>query len=70
MLVKRFQALAAEFSVRISFLGGDVHLAAVGRFYSNPSLSIPIGADHRYMANIISSAIVNKPPPAVSAFSP
>lgn len=68
MLVERFQALAAEFSVRISILGGDVHLAAVGRFYSNPRLGIPISADHRYMANIISSAIVNKPPPNVSAF--
>lgn len=66
MLVERFQALASEFSVRVTILGGDVHLAAVGRFYSNPKLGIPISRDHRYMANIISSAIVNKPPPAVS----
>ena len=42
---------------------GDVHLAAVGRFYSNPKLEIPKDRDHRYMANIISSAIVNTPPP-------
>lgn len=62
--MQQLQALAAEFSVRISILGGDVHLAAVGRFYSNPKLNISIGEDHRYMANIISSAIVNKPPPA------
>jgi hypothetical protein len=67
MLVHKLQELASEFSVRISVLGGDVHLAAVGRFYSNPKLNIPISSDHRYMVNIISSAIVNKPPPAAVA---
>jgi hypothetical protein len=66
-LVLKLQHLAAEFSVRISILGGDVHLAACGRFYSNPRLGIPTIADHRYMANIISSAIVNKPPPSAIA---
>ncbi|KAF4632418.1 hypothetical protein G7Y89_g5706 [Cudoniella acicularis] len=67
MLVHKLQELAAEFSVRISILGGDVHLAAVGRFYSNLKLNIPIVNDHRYMVNIISSAIVNKPPPQAVA---
>ena len=67
MLVHKLQELASEFSVRISILGGDVHLAAVGRFYSNPKLNIPVSSDHRYMVNIISSAIVNKPPPAAVA---
>jgi hypothetical protein len=66
-IVQQLQALAAEFSVRITILGGDVHLAAVGRFYSNPKLNLPITEDHRYMANIISSAIVNKPPPQAVA---
>jgi hypothetical protein len=66
-LVHQLQALASEFSVRISILGGDVHLAAVGRFYSNPKLEIPVLNDHRYIANIISSAIVNKPPPQAVA---
>lgn len=42
---------------------GDVHLAAIGQFYSNPKLKVPKDRDHRYMANIISSAIVNTPPP-------
>ena len=42
---------------------GDVHLAAVGQFFSNPKLKIPKDRDHRYMPNIISSAIVNTPPP-------
>lgn len=66
-IVQQLQALASEFSVRITILGGDVHLAAVGRFYSNPKLNVPISGDHRYMANIISSAIVNKPPPQAVA---
>lgn len=66
-IVHQLQALASEFSVRISILGGDVHLAAVGRFYSNPKLEIPVLNDHRYIANIISSAIVNKPPPQAVA---
>lgn len=40
-----------------------MHLAAIGQFYSNPKLNIPRDRDHRYMPNIISSAIVNTPPP-------
>ena len=44
---------------------GDVHLAAIGQFFSNPKLKISKDKDHRYMANIISSAIVNTPPPEV-----
>ncbi|TAQ87916.1 hypothetical protein B7494_g3755 [Chlorociboria aeruginascens] len=66
-IIHQLQELAGEFSVRISILGGDVHLAAIGRFYSNPILEIPIEADHRYMVNIVSSAIVNKPPPQAVA---
>ncbi|KAG9232081.1 hypothetical protein BJ875DRAFT_467778 [Amylocarpus encephaloides] len=67
MLMHKLQELASEFSVRVTILGGDVHLAAVGRFYSNPKRNIPVSNDHRYMVNIISSAIVNKPPPAAVA---
>ncbi|KAA8566871.1 hypothetical protein EYC84_009970 [Monilinia fructicola] len=66
-LIAQLQSLASQFSVRITILGGDVHLAAVGRFYSNPSLQVPVSQDFRYMANIISSAIVNKPPPQAVA---
>lgn len=61
------QDLSAEKSVRITILGGDVHLAAVGQFYSNPKLRVPKDKDHRYMPNIISSAIVNTPPPDMMA---
>lgn len=66
-LVTRLQTICAEFNVRITILGGDVHLAAVGRFYSNPQLRIPSENDHRYIVNVVSSAIVNKPPPSVIA---
>ncbi|KAJ9419352.1 hypothetical protein FOXG_07243 [Fusarium oxysporum f. sp. lycopersici 4287] len=66
-LMVRLQQVAADFSVRITILGGDVHLAALGRFYSNPDLQIPAEEDHRYMVNVISSAIVNEPPPQAVA---
>ncbi|KAI1326302.1 hypothetical protein F5Y16DRAFT_375349 [Xylariaceae sp. FL0255] len=61
--VERLQTICADFSVRLTILGGDVHLAALGRFYSNPDLHIPAEEDHRYIVNVVSSAIVNKPPP-------
>ncbi|KAI9894676.1 MAG: hypothetical protein M1814_002032 [Vezdaea aestivalis] len=62
-LLQELQELAAAKSVRITILSGDVHLAAVGRFYSNPRVGVPKDEDHRYMYNVISSAIVNTPPP-------
>lgn len=46
---------------------GDVHLAAAGQFYSNPKLGLAKHKDPRYMPNIISSAIVNSPPPDLMA---
>jgi hypothetical protein len=60
--IQELQELAAEKSVRITLLGGDVHLCAIGQFYSNKKLGIPKDQDHRYMPNIVSSAIVNAPP--------
>lgn len=66
-LVQRLQELSRKQSVRITILGGDVHLAAIGRFYSNPKLEIPAERDWRYIPNVISSAITNKPPPAAVA---
>jgi hypothetical protein len=66
-LVEKLQGICAEFSVRITIVSGDVHLAALGRFYSNPRLNIPVEQDYRYMVNVVSSAIVNKPPPAAVA---
>lgn len=62
-LIRRFQQLSKSRNVRITFLSGDVHLAAIGRFYSLPRFNIAPENDHRYMVNVISSAITNKPPP-------
>ncbi|KAI9047748.1 hypothetical protein LZ554_008458 [Drepanopeziza brunnea f. sp. 'monogermtubi'] len=61
--IQELQDLAAIKSVRVTLLGGDVHLGAIGQFYSNPQLGIPKDKDFRYMPNIISSAIANSPPP-------
>jgi PhoD related phosphatase len=67
IFIKDLQDLAAEKSCRITILGGDVHLAAIGQFYSQPKLRIPKDKDHRYMPNVISSAIVNTAPPEMMA---
>ncbi|KAF2154884.1 hypothetical protein K461DRAFT_103718 [Myriangium duriaei CBS 260.36] len=66
-LILRLQQIAKQYSIRVTILGGDVHLAALGRFYSNPKLNIAPEFDHRFMPNIVSSAITNKPPPQAVA---
>ena len=65
--VEELQELAAEKSVRVTILGGDVHLAAIGQFFSSKKLGLRKDGDFRYMPNIISSAIVNTPPPDMMA---
>ncbi|KAJ5949555.1 hypothetical protein N7454_001139 [Penicillium verhagenii] len=60
-LVEDLQDFAAEKSVRVTILSGDVHLAAIGQFYSNPKLNLAKDKDYRYMPNVISSAIANVP---------
>lgn len=65
--IKELQHIAETKSVRVTILGGDVHLGAVGQFYSNKKLKIPKDRDARYMPNVVSSAIVNTPPPDVMA---
>lgn len=67
VIIEDLQDLAADRSVRITILGGDVHLAAIGQFYSNPKLELAKHKDFRYMPNVISSAIVNTPPPDLMA---
>jgi len=67
LVIEDLQDLAADKSTRVTILSGDVHLAAVGQFYSNPKRRIPKHNDFRYMPNIISSAIVNTPPPDLMA---
>ncbi|KAI2630388.1 hypothetical protein GGS26DRAFT_591690 [Hypomontagnella submonticulosa] len=66
-VIEDLQDLAAGKSVRVTILSGDVHLAAVGQFYSNPKQNLAKHNDFRYMPNIISSAIANTPPPDLMA---
>ncbi|KAH5418308.1 hypothetical protein HBI81_084460 [Parastagonospora nodorum] len=66
-LIRELQHIASTKSVRVTILGGDVHLAAVGQFFTNKKLNVPKDKDHRYMMNVISSAIVNTPPPDMMA---
>ncbi|KAK1914855.1 hypothetical protein P3342_010845 [Pyrenophora teres f. teres] len=65
--IRELQHIASTKSVRVTILGGDVHLAAVGQFYTNKKLNVPKDRDHRYMPNVVSSAIVNTPPPDIMA---
>ncbi|KAK3675736.1 hypothetical protein LTR78_004377 [Recurvomyces mirabilis] len=67
--ISELQELSREFEVRITILGGDVHLGAVGQFYSGRKATGGLRKDRdwRYMPNIISSAIVNTPPPNMMA---
>ncbi|WRT69400.1 uncharacterized protein IL334_006384 [Kwoniella shivajii] len=70
-LVLECQELAKEMQCRITFLSGDVHLAAVGCLFTynkgKQRMKIRPEEDHRYMLNIITSAIVNTPPPPGAA---
>jgi hypothetical protein len=66
-LIRELQHIASTKSVRVTILGGDVHLAAVGQFFTNKKLNVPKDKDHRYMMNVVSSAIVNTPPPDMMA---
>ncbi|WXC54360.1 hypothetical protein SNK03_000363 [Fusarium graminearum] len=67
VVIEDLQDLAIDKSLRVTILSGDVHLAAVGQFYSNPKLGLAKHKDPRYMPNIISSAIANTPPPDLMA---
>lgn len=78
-LITRLQDFGAKHGIRVTILSGDVHLASVGRFRSKlhlhhlaqtksksqankETLTEPEN-DARLMLNIISSAVVNTPPP-------
>ncbi|KAF9264742.1 hypothetical protein L218DRAFT_862250 [Marasmius fiardii PR-910] len=64
--VEQLQKVALAQRLRVSFLSGDVHCAAVGAFKTlkpkNGSEPDPLN-DHRYMVQVVTSAIVNTPPP-------
>ncbi|KAF8497167.1 hypothetical protein F5888DRAFT_331073 [Russula emetica] len=64
--IERLQRFALSRRIRISFLSGDVHCAAVGVFKTTKSRwssALAPTSDHRYMLNVVTSAIVNTPPP-------
>lgn len=65
--IQQLQSLALRKHTRITFLSGDVHCAAVGVFKTyvkdKKHRSYSPDQDHRYMLNIVTSAIVNTPPP-------
>ncbi|KAG6831193.1 hypothetical protein H0H92_012333 [Tricholoma furcatifolium] len=65
-LIEQLQIFALRKRIRITFLSGDVHCAAVGVLKTLKGKSkqeIPPPMDHRYMLNVVTSAIVNTPPP-------
>lgn len=65
-LVLQMQRIALQSHVRVTFLSGDVHLAAVGVLFTHKEKLEP-ALDHRYMLNVVTSAIVNTPPPPGAA---
>ncbi|KAI8343960.1 hypothetical protein BC941DRAFT_341994 [Chlamydoabsidia padenii] len=60
--IERLQQYAKDRSIRVSFLGGDVHCCGTGRLYSK-DMKEKEEADPHLMVQIVSSAIVNIPPP-------
>ncbi|KAI7900000.1 uncharacterized protein BX663DRAFT_519258 [Cokeromyces recurvatus] len=62
IFIERLQSYARERSIRVSFLGGDVHCCGAGKLYSKDMKEKEEG-DPYFMVQIISSAIVNVPPP-------
>ena len=59
----RFQQLSDNKRVRITFFSGDVHCCAISRFQTHTKeMPSPI-SDSKLMYQVISSAIVNIPPP-------
>lgn len=79
MLMARLQDYGAKYGIRVTILSGDVHLASVGRFMTkrhrhhifqsdenekeNVKVENEPENDLRLMFNVISSAVVNTPPP-------
>ncbi|PPR04970.1 hypothetical protein CVT24_010428 [Panaeolus cyanescens] len=65
-LVEQLQNFARIKHIRVTFISGDVHCGAVGLFKTLRLKGKPEIApqnDHKWMANIVTSAIVNTPPP-------
>ncbi|TFK42983.1 hypothetical protein BDQ12DRAFT_677131 [Crucibulum laeve] len=64
--IEQLQNFSRAKRVRVSFVSGDVHCSAVGvlkTLKSKGKPEIPPSNDPRYMINVVTSAIVNTPPP-------
>ncbi|KAF5386786.1 hypothetical protein D9615_001876 [Tricholomella constricta] len=65
-LIEQLQLLASRQRIRVTFVSGDVHCAAVGvlkTLKAKGKHELTPAVDYRYMLNIVTSAIVNTPPP-------
>ena len=54
-LIARLQSVAKTKNVRVSFVGGDVHVAGVGRLYTQPKIH-RLRYDHRFMPQVLTTA--------------
>lgn len=61
--IEQMQALAILQHVRITFISGDVHAGGCGVFFSAGLPRYKPINDPKYMLAVITSAIVNAPPP-------
>ncbi|KAJ2823775.1 hypothetical protein IWW50_003633, partial [Coemansia erecta] len=61
--VLRLQDVARKQGIRVTFVGGDVHCCGAGCFAS--AAPLPRERDFRFMQQIVSSAIMNIPPPNI-----
>jgi len=62
-LLEQFQDFAQSRGTRITFLSGDVHCCGMSRFSATRSAKLTAETDAKLMYQVISSAIVNQPPP-------
>src|SRR5271170_3307028 len=60
MVIRTLQEIALQRRIRMTFVSGDVHCCGVGYFYDPKAPQ-----DHKLMFQIITSAIVNVPPPGM-----
>ncbi|PVV04658.1 hypothetical protein BB560_000829 [Smittium megazygosporum] len=61
-LIERLQEFARTRGIRVTLVAGDVHCCGIGRFATEQGKIKPEN-DYRYMTQIVSSAIMNIPPP-------
>ena len=64
-VLQQLQILSEQKKTRITFFSGDVHCCGVSRFRTYARKTLPSVQDSKLMYQIISSAIVNMPPPRI-----